>query len=314
MLRAVKQPALAFATPRKLPKAASLAGRVVVLDIAFASEVSGGGFEKVTLPLIHGLGERLAMWIDHHDHVRHADYAGDPRFLLSTKAEHGACPEMVTPECVVRAGPVDTIVCHTDFDGLASAAKWIRGGVEPYPGADDDARAIDTRVGKPSPVGLRFDRAIRARWRDHGLLGLVVRHLAAGLEDPALWVPIDEAARELAVVEERTRRIAERYRVVDVGPGRLPLDSVAFLDATRDHGRYDKTALLLAGQSRATVAVLVDGDNVTLAAPFDSGLDFLALLGLSGGMPTLVSVPVRRTAEALSGLGVAPGDAALLLG
>src|SRR5262249_42080476 len=58
---------LAFATPRKLPKAASVSGRVVVVDVAFASEASGGGFEKITKPFIDGLGARLAAWVDHHD-------------------------------------------------------------------------------------------------------------------------------------------------------------------------------------------------------------------------------------------------------
>src|ERR1700733_4792508 len=153
-----KRPEIAFATPRKLPKADQLKGRVVVLDVAFASEASGGGFAKLTKPFIDRLGTRLAAWVDHHDHVLHAEYAKDPRFVLATKAEHGACPEMVTPEVVERAGAVDTIVCHTDFDGLCSAAKWMRGGKEPYVGADDDARAIDTRIGTPSSVAERIDR------------------------------------------------------------------------------------------------------------------------------------------------------------
>ncbi|HEY8088377.1 MAG TPA: hypothetical protein VIF09_11045, partial [Polyangiaceae bacterium] len=168
----MSRPELAFASPRKLPRARDLKGRVVVLDVAFASEASGGGFEKITLPLITELGTRLVGWVDHHDHKMHEHYRGDPRFVLSTKAEHGACPEMVTPEVVARIGPVDTIVCHTDFDGLCSAAKWLRGGTEPYPGADDDARAIDTRTGEPGPVGRRFDRALRARPRDTALFGL----------------------------------------------------------------------------------------------------------------------------------------------
>ena len=97
---------LAFGTPRKLPKAASLTGRVAVLDIAFAGAGSGGGFPKITLPFIEGLGDRLGMWVDHHDSEEHALYAGDPRFVLSTKAEHGACPEMITPELVARAGQI----------------------------------------------------------------------------------------------------------------------------------------------------------------------------------------------------------------
>ena len=210
------RPELSFATPRKLPKPKELKGRVVVLDVAFASEASGGGFDKITRPFIEGLGSRLAAWVDHHDHTLHAAYANDPRFVLSTKAEHGACPEMVTAEVVKRTGHVDTIVCHTDFDGLCSAAKWIRGGVEPYPGADDDARAIDTRTKQPGPIGLRFDRALRARPRDTALYGLIVRHLADGLGDASLWAPIDAAASELAPIEELTRKIAAGFALVDL--------------------------------------------------------------------------------------------------
>jgi hypothetical protein len=48
----------AFGTPRKLPKPGRISGRVVVLDIAFAGIGSGGGFDKITLPFIEGLGER----------------------------------------------------------------------------------------------------------------------------------------------------------------------------------------------------------------------------------------------------------------
>jgi hypothetical protein len=297
---------LAFASPRKLPHARDLKGRVVVLDVAFASDAASGGFEKITLPFIEQLGPRLAGWVDHHDHVMHAHYRQDPRFVLATKAEHGACPEMVTPEVIERIGRVDTIVCHTDFDGLCSAAKWLRGGAEPYPGADDDARAIDTRTAIPGPVGQRFDRALRARPRDTALFGLVVRHLADGLVDASLWEAIDQAAAELAPIEAATRRIAEGYRVVDVHPaGAFPaaIRSLAFVDATAHHGKYDKTQLLLIGQERAGIAMVIDLDTVTLAARYGSGVSFLDLLGLSGGMPTLVSIPKKRLAEALEKLG-----------
>src|SRR5262245_49260644 len=160
---------LAFASPRKLPRPRDLRGNVVVLDIAFASEAGGKGFEVLTLPFIEALGPRLRAWVDHHDSAHHAQFATDTRFLLATKAEHGACPEMITPELVARTGSVDTIMCHSDFDGLASCAKWMRGGIESYPGCDDDARAIDTRIGNPGPIGLRMDRALRARPRDHAL-------------------------------------------------------------------------------------------------------------------------------------------------
>jgi hypothetical protein len=307
----VSRPELAFASPRKLPRARDLKGRVVVLDVAFASEAASGGFEKITLPFIEELGRRLAGWVDHHDHVMHERYRSDPRFVLATKAEHGACPEMVTPEVVARIGAVDTIVCHTDFDGLCSAAKWLRGGTEPYPGADDDARAIDTRTAAPGPLGQRFDRALRARPRDTALFGLVVRHLADGLRDASLWGPIDRAASELDAIEELTRRIAAAYAVVDVNaPETLPPDirSLAFVDATAHHGRYDKTQLLLLGQERAGIAVILDMDTVSFAARFGSGVSFLEVLGLSGGMPTLVSIPKKRLREALAKLGVSDAD------
>jgi hypothetical protein len=296
---------LAFATPRKLPKASTVNGRVVVVDVAFASEASGGGFEKITKPFIEGLGSRLAAWVDHHDHALHAEYMKDPRFVLSTKAEHGACPEMVTPELCARVGKVDTIVCHTDFDGLCSAAKWLREGLEPYPGSDDDARAIDTRLGVPSPTARRFDRAIRARGRDPALLGLVVRHLANGLADDSLWHDIDAAGSELDAVERATSELARGYRKIAIAkPALHACTSIAFLDATGNRIRYDKTMLLLLGQERASMALLLDGDTLTLAAPFDSGLNFLEVLGLSGGMPTLVSVHKDRFEDALAKLGV----------
>lgn len=301
---------LSFATPRKLPKPRELRGRVVVVDVAFASEAASGGFAKITLPFIDGLGARLVGWVDHHDHLEHARYKGDPRFVLATKAEHGACPEMVTPEIVARVGAVDTIVCHGDFDGLCSAAKWLREGVEPYAGADADAWAIDTRVGKPSPIGARIDRALRARSRDHALFGLVVRHLAEGLRDASLWAPIDRAGHELDAVEDRSRAIAQRYRVVELSGGAA--HALAYVDASDEHGAYDKTLLLLLGQERAPIAVVRDHDNLSLAAPYGSGISFLALLGLSGGMPTLVSIPSSRLGEALVKLGASTDIVSLL--
>ncbi|MBN2194087.1 MAG: hypothetical protein JW751_14825 [Polyangiaceae bacterium] len=287
-----------FGTPRKLPRAREVPGRVIVLDIAFAGAGSNGGFSKITLPFIDGLGARLRAWVDHHDHEDHRRYVADPRFVLATKAEHGACPEMIHPELVERVGLVDSIVCHTDFDGLASGAKWIRRGIEAYPGADADARAIDTRLGTPSAVARRIDRAIRGRPTDTGLLGLIVRHLATGLDDFGLWKPIDEAAQELVPVELETRRAAATYRRFPAG--------VAVVDVSVGFGRLDKTLLLLLGQERDEVSVVVDRASVSVAAPFDSGQNFLALFGLPGGMPTRVSLPRTRLDEVLSALGVDP--------
>lgn len=297
---------LAFASPRKLPKFRDLAGNVAVLDIAFASEAGGISFETVTLPFITGLGSRLVAWVDHHDSAHHARFKGDPRFVLSTKAEHGACPEMITPEVVARAGRVDTLVLHVDFDGLASGAKWIRGGVEPYPGCDADARAVDTRLGTPSSIAERMDRALRARPRDQALFGLIVRHLATGLADRSLWEPIDAAGAEMQAMEAETRRLAAGFERVEPG--------IVFVDAKKRKSPFDKTLLLLIGQERARISVVLDGDSVTFAAGFDSGVNFLEAFGISGGMPTRVSIQRSKAAAALEALGVSPADARRVLG
>jgi hypothetical protein len=284
-------PHIAFGTPRKLPKASSLPGRVVVLDIAFASNAGGASFEKITKPFIDGLGPRLAMWIDHHDHVLHETYRVDPRFVLATKAVHGACPEMVTPERVNFAGAIDTICCHTDFDGLCSAAKWILGGEEPYEGADADAHAIDTRLGKPGPLADTIDRAIRAKPNNDALNGIIVRFLAGRAKDSGLFEPIENAAAEFRAKEDESRRLAAGF-VVEKG--------VAFVDVKERLRAYDKTLLLLLGQERARISVVADETAVTAAAAFESGVDLLAALGLSGGMPTRVSVTRKELDHVLT--------------
>lgn len=284
-------PHVAFASPRALPRPDALPGRVVVLDIAFAADGMGTPFEEVTGPFIRALGARLAAWVDHHDHDRQAEFAADPRFRLATKAQHGACPEMVTPELVRATGPIDSILTHVDLDGLYAAAKWIRGGLEPYAGADDDARAVDTRQGTPSPLGDLVDRALRARFRDDALKHAIVRFLVGGGKDRVLRVAITEAAGRFDEMAEETRELGGRYQL----RGR-----VAYVDTARRSTRpYDKTELLLAGQRLAPVAIVRDSGMITIAAAFDSGLDFVELLGLGGGMPTRVSIAEARLEEAV---------------
>jgi hypothetical protein len=284
-------PRFAFLTPRTLPPASKLEGRVAVLDVAFASEGGGASFDKTTLPFIKGLGSRLAAWVDHHDHERHADYAGDPRFVLTTKAEHGACPELVTPEVVRAAGPVDTVAMHLDLDGLYSGAKWVLGGVEPYDGADADARAVDTRRGQPGPIATRIDRALRARFRDETLKHRVIQYLVARTKAPVLWEEIEAAARLIDPLLDESRRLADGYRVHE---------GVAYVESGGKP--YDKTELLLLGQERAPVAVVRDSGSLTIAADYESGLDFVKLFDLGGGMPTRVTVPDARYGEVMAKL------------
>jgi hypothetical protein len=79
-------------------------------------------------------------------------------------------------------GPIDTIVAHFDLDGLYAAAKWILGGREPYPGADDDARAVDTRIGEVSPRAQLIDKALRVHYDDAVLKQRIVHWLCRGLK------------------------------------------------------------------------------------------------------------------------------------
>ncbi|HEY3802772.1 MAG TPA: hypothetical protein VGL61_09180 [Kofleriaceae bacterium] len=291
-------PQLAFGSPRLLPKPERLTGRVVVLDIAFAATVgSSVSFESVTKPFLTGLGDRLAAWVDHHDHERHAEFAGDPRFVLSTKAEHGACPEMVTAELVRTVGPIDSILTHVDLDGLYAAAKWILGGVEPYAGADDDARAVDTRIGTPSPRAVRIDRALRAKFRDDQLKRAVVQFLVGGMQRGAHDDMIAEAAAEFERRDASTQELARRFTI----RGR-----VAVVDTAGAGGPFDKTDLLLAGQERAAVAIVRDSGMLTIAAPFESGWDFVALFELGGGMPTRVTIPEQRLDTVIQKINDAP--------
>jgi hypothetical protein len=289
-------PRLVFTTPRTLPDARTLEGRVVVLDIAFAAGGLGTPFEQVTGRFLADLGDRLAAWVDHHDHEYHERYRGDPRFVLATKAEHGACPEMITAELVERVGPIDTIMAHLDLDGLYAAAKWILGGREPYPGADDDARKVDTRIGVPGPTARLVDHALRAKFRDEALKHRVVRWLVGGLKDREHRAVIAEAAAEFERVSVEAARLSHRVRI----RGR-----VAFVDARDARGPYDKTDLLLALQERAPVAMVRDSGMVSIAARYDSGWDFVALLGLGGGMPTRVSIAESRLEEAIQAINAA---------
>ena len=291
-------PQLWFASPRMLPRADKLHGRVVVLDLAFAATIGTSiSFERTTRPFLTALGDRLAAWVDHHDHERHVDFAGDPRFVLSTQAEHGACPEMVTEELVRQVGPIDCICTHVDLDGLYAAAKWILGGREPYPGADDDARAVDTRVGVPGPLATRIDRALRAKFRDDQLKRSVVAYLVGGMRPGTHQDVITDAAAEFERRDAQTRALARNYGI----RGR-----VAVVDTAGSSGQFDKTDLLLAGQVLAPVAIVRDSGMVSIAAPFDSGWDFVVLFGLGGGMPTRVTIPEADLDAVVARINAAP--------
>ncbi len=91
---------------------------------------------------------------------------------------------------------------------------------------------------------------------------------------------------------DEAKRLAERYRVDG---------QVAYVRPT-SRTPYDKTELLLLGQRKAAVAVVHDSGSLSIAADFESGLDFVKLFELGGGMPTRVSIPESRLQEVLDKL------------
>src|SRR6185503_10988866 len=190
---------------------------------------------------------------------------------------------------VVRnAGPIDTLVAHVDLDGLYAAVKWVLGGAEPYPGADDDARAVDTRI------GTTIDKALRAHFRDEGLKHRIVRWLVDGMKDKALGREIAEAAADFDRMAAETTRLAGLFE---------RRGTAVYVDAgVHAKAPFDKTMLLLEGQKLAPVAIVRDAGMITLAAAFDSGIDFVKLLALGGGMPTRVSIKEARLDEVLQKL------------
>jgi hypothetical protein len=104
--------------------------------------------------------------------------------------------------------------------------------------------------------------------------------------------------RARAELEAEAAHLAQDYQLLSA--------AVALVDVTDHPVAFDKTELLLLGQQRARTAIVVSADTITMAAAFDSGMNFLTLLGLSGGMPTVVSVQRSRLDDVLRALGVEP--------
>jgi hypothetical protein len=255
-------------------------GRVAVVDVAFAG---GENFERSTLPFIEALGARLAIWIDHHEHpVGWTRFRDDPRFVLVPNRQAHACPELVTPEVVKRAGPVDFIFAHADFDGLLSAVKFLRGGSAPWPEADEDARAADSpgRGHKYSERAKLLSDALdyaqselRTAQRE-ALRQQIVSALVAGELPEALEARLHELAhaqeQELAPVEALAATAREE------APG------VLVVRVEKALARPVKKALLSRLEERAPIGVVVEGRAIT-AATFREDIDLSRVDELTAG-------------------------------
>src|SRR5258706_4482059 len=128
--------------------------------------------------------------------------------------------------------------------------------------------------------------------RDVALKHRVVRWLVGGLKDKEHRAVIQQAAGDFDAMADEARRLAGHY---------LPRGRAVLVDAAKHaRGPYDKTLLLLEGQRIAPVAIVRDSGTIAIAAAFDSGIDFVQLLDLGGGIPTRVSLPESRLAEVLA--------------
>jgi hypothetical protein len=270
--------------PRHLPKPP--AGRVVMLDVAFAA---GNQWKAKTKPFVDALGDRLVRYIDHHEHKEAwAHFAGDPRFLLVPNKIAHACPELVTPDVVRECGQVDVVVAHCDFDGCIAAVKFLRGGKEPWPGADEDARAVDSpgRGHVLSEKGARLAYAMdeaSARFdREHELRFMST--LAKALNDddfsPALDDEIDALGNAARAAEHDARAVAAKS-------GKLEAAGVYVVRLDHKPDNRTRRNLLVAAEERARVGALFEPDPQggawLIAATFDESIDLEDVDGFEGG-------------------------------
>jgi hypothetical protein len=245
--------------PGNLP-APPAEGRVAVVDVAFAG---ADNFEKSTVPFLEALGDRLAVWIDHHEHpLGWAKYKSDPRFVLVPNQLAHACPELVTPEVVAKAGPVDAVVAHADFDGLLSAVKFLRGGVAPWPEADEDARAADSPgrghalSEKAALICDALDQAIELKTAQREALRQSI---------------VTALVNDTPLPEEKLRALAEKQRAA-----LEPVVALAAAAKEEAHGvlvarvpkalaRPVKKALLSRLEAKAAIGVVIEGRAITAA-------------------------------------------------
>src|SRR5262249_6912542 len=143
-------------------------------------------------------------------------------------------------------------------------------GASPTP-APTTTRARWTRASAGRGRSDAWSTSPRADARVEALKHRIVGWLVGGLRDKQRRAAIAEAAAEFQKMDEETRRLAARHQ---------RRGKIAYVNAAEARGPYDKTVLLLHLQKLAPVAAVRDSGMLTLAAPFDSGWDFVALLAL----------------------------------
>ncbi len=255
---------------------------MAVVDVAFAG---ADAYQRSTVPFLEALGQRLAVWIDHHEHpLGWARVRGDPRFLLVPNREAHACPELVTPQVVAEAGKVDVVVAHADLDGLLSAVKFLRAGIAPWPEADEDARAADS----PGRGHLLSERArllsdaldgAASELRTAEREALRQQIVAALVLAPAPLPPELEARlRKLQASQLKSLQPVAAL----AAQAREEVPGVLVVRAEKALPRSVKKALLSQLEGRAAVGVVIEGKAITCAT-FREELDLARVDALSAG-------------------------------
>lgn len=253
-------------------------GPFVMLDVAFA----GGDTVEKTLAFIAEAGERLRLWVDHHEHPREwPRFQDDPRFVLVSSRIAHACPELVTPEVVQRAGPVSHVLAHHDFDGLMSAVCFMRGGEPPYDEALEDARASDS-PGRGHVMSARGRRLVEAMSEAGAVLDeaafqafyvALAKSLVDGHEEPSLTRQIDRFAQEAEQVHVRAANLAATRSV------EAPGVCVLRIDAQLDRRMRREVLVLL--QADAAIGLVLEGTPKRYWATAATYHDAISLEGVA---------------------------------
>jgi hypothetical protein len=276
-----KSPKLTFVERPNVLPAPPASGRVVLLDVAFAYAQD---YEKETVPFLRALGDRLAAWVDHHDHQAWERYRGDPRFVLVGKKQAPACPQLITPALIAQIGRFEHILAHADFDGCMTAVKLLRGGDPPYPESDEDARAIDYPLQgfHCSPRGMRIARALEhaqgSPAPDHDrLLHALTDALVRGHEPADLGEELGQRALARLAREKELAALLPRAS--------HPHPDILLLRLERAVPPADKKWLLRELQRKNRVAMLHEGNWTTVATSQvdgPKGIDLSTVEGLLG--------------------------------
>ncbi|MCX5748329.1 MAG: hypothetical protein NT062_38240, partial [Proteobacteria bacterium] len=149
----------------------------------------------------------------------------------------------------------------------------------------------------PGPIATRIDRALRAKFRDDTLKRSIVAYLVGGMPRGVHDDRIEEAAAEFLRRDVVTQELARQFTI----RGR-----VAVVDTVGKTNLFDKTDLLLIGQTQAPVSIVRDSGTLTIAAAFDSGWNFVELFALGGGMPTRISIPETNLDNVIQRINDAP--------